>query len=40
MSEEARRRMAMQILHERRFEEELQEWQKELRDEAYVEIRL
>ena len=40
MSEEARRRMALQILHQRRFDEELQEWQKELRDEAYVDIRL
>jgi len=40
MSEEARRRMALQILHQRRFDEELQEWQKELRDEAYVDVRL
>ncbi|NBC22859.1 MAG: molecular chaperone SurA [Gammaproteobacteria bacterium] len=40
MSREARRRMAMQILHQRRFDEELQEWQKELRDEAFVEIRI
>jgi peptidyl-prolyl cis-trans isomerase SurA len=40
MSEEARRNMAMQILHQRRFDEELQEWQKELRDEAFVEVRL
>lgn len=40
MSEEARRNMAMQILHQRRFDEELQEWQKELRDEAFVEIRI
>lgn len=40
MSTEARRRMAMQILHQRRFDEELQEWQKELRDEAFVEIRI
>ena len=40
MSEEARRNMAMRILHDRRFEEELQKWQKELRDEAFVEIRI
>ena len=40
MSQEARRRMAMQILHQRRFDEELQEWQKELRDEAFVEVRI
>ena len=40
MSEEARRRMALQILHQRRFDEELQEWQKELRDEAFVEVRM
>jgi peptidyl-prolyl cis-trans isomerase SurA len=40
MSDEARRRMALQILHQRRFDEELQEWQKELRDEAYVDIRI
>lgn len=40
MSTETRRRMALQILHQRRFDEELQEWQKELRDEAFVEIRL
>ncbi|MEQ8482839.1 MAG: peptidylprolyl isomerase [Pseudomonadales bacterium] len=40
MSQEARRNMALQILHQRRFDEELQKWQKELRDEAYVEVRL
>jgi peptidyl-prolyl cis-trans isomerase SurA len=40
MSEEARRNMALQILHGRRFEEELEKWLKELRDEAFVEIRL
>ncbi|MEQ8857221.1 MAG: peptidylprolyl isomerase [Pseudomonadales bacterium] len=40
MSTEARRRMALQILHQRRFDEELQEWQKELRDEAFVEVRI
>ncbi|MEM8766444.1 MAG: peptidylprolyl isomerase [Pseudomonadota bacterium] len=40
MSEEARRDMALRILHGRRFEEELEKWLKELRDEAFVEIRL
>lgn len=40
MSEEARRDMALQILHQRRFEEELEKWLKEIRDDAFVEIRL
>jgi peptidyl-prolyl cis-trans isomerase SurA len=40
MSDEARRNMAARVLQERRFEEELEEWQKELRDEAFVEIRI
>ena len=40
LSEETRRNMAVQILHQRRFDEELQEWLKELRDEAFVEMRL
>ena len=40
MSEEARENMALEILHKRRFEEEQQEWLKELRDEAFVEVRL
>jgi len=40
MSQEALRNMAVQILHTRRFEEELERWLKELRDEAFVEIRL
>ena len=40
MGEEARRNMAIQLLHQRRFEEELQKWLKEIRDEAFVEIRL
>jgi peptidyl-prolyl cis-trans isomerase SurA len=40
MSDEARREMALQILHGRRFEEELEKWLQELRDEAFVEIRL
>lgn len=40
MSDEARKDMAVKILHGRRFEEELEKWLKELRDEAFVEIRL
>ena len=40
MSDEARRNMAMDLLFRRRFEEERQEWLKEIRDEAYVELRL
>lgn len=40
MSDEARERMALEILHNRRFEQEQQEWLKELRDEAFVEVRL
>ncbi len=40
LSDEARENMAMEILHKQRFEEKQQEWLKELRDEAFVEIRL
>jgi len=40
MSDEARKNMAARILQERRFEEELEKWQKELRDEAFVEVRI
>ena len=40
MSEEARKDMALQILHGRRFEEELEKWLKELRDEAFVDVRV
>ena len=40
MSDEARENMAVDILHKRRFEEEQQKWLKEMRDEAYVEVRL
>ena len=40
MSDEARRNMAVRILHERRFEEEREKWVKELRDEAFVELRM
>ena len=40
MGEEARRDKAVEILHRRRFDEELQKWLKEIRDEAFVEVRL
>ena len=40
MSEEALRNMAMDLLFRRRFEEERQEWLKEIRDEAFVELRI
>ena len=40
ISDEAKREMAIDILFKRRFEEERQEWLKEIRDEAYVEIRI
>lgn len=40
MSDETRKNMAVEILHKRRFEEEQQEWLKEIRDEAFVELRL
>ena len=38
-SDDARRNLAMQVLYERRFAEELQEWLQEIRDEAFVELR-
>ena len=40
MSEEARSNMALELLHRRRYEEERQEWLKEIRDEAFVELRI
>lgn len=39
MGDEARRNMVLQLLHKRRFSEELEEWLKEIRDEAFVEVR-
>lgn len=39
-SEEARRDYAVRVLHAQRFEERLQEWLTEIRDEAFVEDRL
>lgn len=40
MSEEYRHIKARQTLQQRRFEEELEQWVRELRGEAYVDIRL
>ena len=40
MSEEALDDMALQLLHTRRYDEKLEEWLKQIRDEAYVQIRL
>ena len=34
-----RRNMARNILHERKFEEELDIWLRKIRDEAYVDIK-
>ena len=39
-SQEAREDMAMRVLHQRRYNEELEAWLKEIRDEAFVETRL
>ena len=39
LSEEARRNTALNILRNRRFEEELQSWYQEIRSEAYVDLR-
>ena len=39
-SEEARRDYAVRVLHAQRFEERLQEWLTEIRDEAFVEERM
>lgn len=38
-SEQAREQQALQLLHNRKYEEELQIWLREIRDEAYVEIK-
>ena len=38
--DEARRDVAVRVLHGQRFEEALQEWLKEIRDEAFVEERM
>ena len=39
-SDEARRDYAVRVLHAQRFDERLQEWLTEIRDEAFVEERL
>lgn len=39
-SDEARRDYATRMLHSQRFEERLAEWLREIRDEAFVEVRL
>jgi len=40
MSTEFRERQALRILRDRRFDEALESWLQEIRDEAYVEIRI
>ncbi len=40
MSKQFRERQAMELLRKRRFDEELQAWLAEIRDEAYVEIKI
>jgi peptidyl-prolyl cis-trans isomerase SurA len=40
MSEEVKRRQAMRILRDRRFDEELEAWLTEIREEAYVELKI
>ena len=39
-SDEARRDYAVRVLHAQRFDDSLQEWLKEIRDEAFVEERM
>ena len=40
MSTEFREQQAMRILRDRRFDEELETWLQEIRDEAYVDVRI
>jgi peptidyl-prolyl cis-trans isomerase SurA len=40
MSTEFRERQALRILRDRRFDEELQAWLREIRDEAYVDVKI
>jgi peptidyl-prolyl cis-trans isomerase SurA len=40
IGDEARRTMAARVLQNRRFEEELEAWLREIRDEAFVDVRL
>ena len=39
MSEQMLRSQARNLLHKRRYEEELQTWLREIRDQAYVDIK-
>ncbi len=39
MSDEMRRNMARNFLHQRKFQDELQAWLQKIRDEAYVDIK-
>ncbi|MOA22108.1 Chaperone SurA precursor [compost metagenome] len=39
-SGEAREQQALNLLRNRKYDEELQNWLRQIRDEAYVEIRL
>ncbi|NLC09308.1 MAG: molecular chaperone SurA, partial [Gammaproteobacteria bacterium] len=38
-SQELREQQALNLIHNRKYEEELQIWLREIRDEAYVEIK-
>ena len=40
MSGQAREQQAANLLRNRKYEEELQNWLRQIRDEAYVEKRL
>jgi preprotein translocase subunit SecD len=39
-TEKAREQQAMTVLRNRKYDEELQTWLRQIRDEAYVEIKL
>ena len=39
-TEQARDQQAMTVLRNRKYDEELQTWMRQIRDEAYVEIKL
>ncbi|MOA68275.1 Chaperone SurA precursor [compost metagenome] len=39
-SDQLREQQAMQLLRNRKYDEELQTWLRQIRDEAYVEIKL
>lgn len=39
-SEEAREQQALSLLRNRKYEEELQNWLRQIRDEAYVEVKI